>query len=160
MGEVYILDKNNFNSFAELNNDIIIKKVLSKTEAKDFLVIQNIVQKEISEDIKRLKEDSLTKVNEFRAEDLVFCLALDKSKFVAYGYGNKDFENKILFYINTIAVHPEYRNQNLGTRIKIRIIPETLKKEEFQYIKAITQDSNLITKYINCKLGFKKASES
>lgn len=36
MGEVYILDKNNFNSFAELNNDIIIKKVLSKTEAKDF----------------------------------------------------------------------------------------------------------------------------
>ena len=72
----------------------------------------------------------------------------------------KTLKIKFFFYINTIAVHPEYRNQNLGTRIKIRIIQEALKKEEFQYIKAITQDTNLITKYINCRLGFKKASES
>lgn len=53
---------------------------------------------------------------------LCFCLALDGSKCVAYGYGNKDFENKHSFYINTVAVHSEYRNQNLGTRIKIRIM--------------------------------------
>ncbi|MDN3692439.1 GNAT family N-acetyltransferase [Chryseobacterium tructae] len=156
MGEVYLLHRENFNNHAQLNNNIVIREVLSKTEAEDLLEIQEIINNEISEEINLLSEKSLLELNSFRSEDLFFCLALEGERCVGYGYGNTDFEHKNMFYIDTVGVHPQYRNRKIGTEIKIRIIQKAFEKEQIKIVKAITQQNNFTTIDINNKLGFKK----
>lgn len=158
MGEIYILNRQNYKNTLQVNHCIVFREYLTEKEADDFLNLQKIISEEISEEINLLSKKSLKNVNPYRAKGLFFTLALKDERCIAYGYGNIDFENENIFYINTIAVHPDFRNRKVATEIKVKMIEKIFEMEQVEAIKAITQQNNLATIHINKKLGFKKVS--
>lgn len=151
----YILQKKDFNYNQIEGIDIVLKEVLTSEEAKDVIEIQKCISMEIKEPINMLLEKSLTEKNPKRAKGLIFCLALEKSKCVGYGYGNVDYLVPKTFYLNTIGVSQNHRGKKIGTAIKIELINYAFNQLKLERIKAITQLDNDKTKHINKKLGFK-----
>ncbi len=153
MGQRYFLNREDFNYDEEYKNALILKEVLTKDEAIDLIEIQSTISTEITEPITILTEAALMVKNPYRAKGLIFCLAMDDSKCVGYGYGYED-EDKVTFYLDTIGVNPEYRGKKIGTEIKAKLISHTFDNPKIMRVKTITQTDNVKTIYINVKMGF------
>lgn len=155
MGKIYILKKSDFNYDEELKNKIIIKETLTDDEADDFIRLQTLASSEISEEVSALTKTALTTKNPKSNEGLIFCVAKYDDKCIGYGYGYIDFDNRNVFYLDTIGVDSQHRNKKIGTEIKVQLIKHAFENPRIDYIKAITQDDNQKTIHINTKLGFK-----
>ncbi|MCG8755547.1 GNAT family N-acetyltransferase [Tenacibaculum finnmarkense] len=155
MGKVFLLQKTEFTNDLQIPSNYILKKLLNEKEATEFLVIQEQISKEITEEIGVLHKEYLTKKNKYHPNGLIFCISKnDNDECVGYGYGNIDYDNRNFFYINTIGVRYDYRKKGIGTKIKIALIGKAFENPQITCIKAITQIDNLITLKINEKLGF------
>lgn len=155
MGQVYILNKEDFNHSKELVNDLVIKEVLTQQEAEEFIQLQSKFSAEITEPINILRQESLITINPMRANEFRFCLAMDGNNVIGYGYGYMDVDDEETYYLDTIGVRSEYRGQQIGTEIKIALIKQAFENSNVKRIKAITQEENLATISINMKLGFR-----
>jgi ribosomal protein S18 acetylase RimI-like enzyme len=159
MGNIYLLKKVDFKYDGEISDNFVIKNTLENDEADELLLIQAQISSEISEPIHLLTKNGLTTKSNIQADGLVYCLAKNENhKSIGYGYGYIDSKN--IFYLDTIGVHPDYRGNGVGTKIKVTLINHAFEDSDIDTVKAITQSNNLVTVSINEKLGFKGKEQS
>lgn len=156
MGIPYLLKKGELKFDQDISGKFIIKSPLDENEANEFLIIQEIITKEISQPISKMIKAGLIQKTEYQAKNLFYCLAKNENEeCIGYGYGYLDNNSEDVFYLDTIGVHPEYRKNGIGTKIKVRMIKEAFKDPKINYVKAVTQADNFGTIKINEELGFK-----
>ncbi len=137
MGQVYWLKKGELEFKEAISENFIIKKPpLCEDEAEGLISIQEEVFSEISEQINILTKKGLICSGEHALNGLLYCLVKnDKDEYIGYGYGYFDFDNKYIFYIDTIGVKNESRRKDIGTKITVKLAQEAFLNPNIERVK-------------------------
>ena len=108
--------------------------------------IENL--KEIFEDDNMIFEKSNIEMFLQTQNSYAFVLQTDEKVVgFAYGYGLTRLDGKVMFYLHSIGVLPEYQNKGYGSEL-MKFIVSFAKEKDFSEIFVITDKANVFA----CKL--------
>ena len=157
----------NLNNFKEEKKKLKNTLTLKKAKNKDFHLIIKKLGNSYSDSryyfdgnfpkkkVKKFYDDWIKKAIKGLFDDECI-LGVYKSKIV--GFCTLRYENKFRrANIGLFSIIPEYRNQNFGKILLIKIL-SNLKKENFKYVNVVTQSRNFKAQRLYQNCGFKTLS--
>lgn len=124
--------------------DVVSK--LSVKHADEFLTLQEMAGLEIKGGVDKISHEVLVDNNiHYIFDNLYLSVAENNGRLVGYGFGHIELRGGTTYYINTIFVHPDHRNNKLATNILRGLLNKVINDiplSKINTFKSVIHDDN------------------